>query len=318
MKKTALVIQPAFLGDVILTTPLVESLFHEGYEVDYLVRAGNQHLLKGHPKIKNIIVWNKKKNKYWNWLKTLRIIRQNQYDFICAAHQYLTSGLWVALSGAKVKSGFKSNPLHFFFDIKKEYKIGDGKHETLRNLQLVEDVVQEIKSKPRLYPSKKDFNAVEHVKKPYITISPASAWFTKTYPKEKWIQLINKIPKHIDIHLTGGPDDLNLCNAINEATDQRCINQIGKISMLESIALTKAAEMNYVNDSSPLHMASAMNAPVTAFFLNTSSKFGFTPTSDVSIIRETTLDLECRPCGFSGKKSCPKGHFKCSEIEPNP
>lgn len=70
--------------------------------------------------------------------------------------------------------------------------------------------------------------------------------------------------------------------------------------------------MNYVNDSAPLHIASAMNAPITAVFCSTVPAFGFGPLSDHSKIIETKLMLDCRPCGLHGFKSCPKGHFKCA------
>jgi len=89
-------------------------------------------------------------------------------------------------------------------------------------------------------------------------------------------------------------------------------------SLLQSAALMKGAIMNYVNDSAPLHLASAMNAPVTAVFLSTVPQFGFTPLSDNSSVCETSLDLPCRPCGLHGKGACPEGHFKCAEIEVYP
>jgi heptosyltransferase-2 len=73
------------------------------------------------------------------------------------------------------------------------------------------------------------------------------------------------------------------------------------------------AVRNYVNDSGPLHLASAMNAPVTAFFCSTVPSFGFGPLSDDSEIKETTEKLDCRPCGIHGFKTCPKGHFKCGK-----
>jgi heptosyltransferase-2 len=73
------------------------------------------------------------------------------------------------------------------------------------------------------------------------------------------------------------------------------------------------AQMNYVNDSAPLHLASAMNAPVTAFFCSTIPAFGFGPQSANATIIETTIKLDCRPCGLHGYKACPKGHFKCAE-----
>jgi heptosyltransferase-2 len=85
----------------------------------------------------------------------------------------------------------------------------------------------------------------------------------------------------------------------------------GKLSFLQSTALMKDATMNYVNDSAPLHFASAINAPVTAFFCSTIPAFGFTPLSTNSIIIETEEKLTCRPCGLHGKKECPLQHFKC-------
>ena len=69
--------------------------------------------------------------------------------------------------------------------------------------------------------------------------------------------------------------------------------------------------MNYVNDSAPLHIASAMNAPVTAYFCSTKPSFGFGPLSDNKTIVEVKEKLECRPCGLHGKKKCPEDHFDC-------
>ena len=81
--------------------------------------------------------------------------------------------------------------------------------------------------------------------------------------------------------------------------------------MLDSAVLIEGSKMNYVNDSAPLHIASAMNAPVTAFFCSTVPSFGFGPLSDDATVVENTNDLDCRPCGIHGYKDCPKGHFKC-------
>jgi heptosyltransferase-2 len=70
--------------------------------------------------------------------------------------------------------------------------------------------------------------------------------------------------------------------------------------------------MNYVNDSAPMHFASAVNAPVTAIYCSTIPAFGYGPLSDNSNIVETHEQLSCRPCGLHGYKACPQGHFKCA------
>jgi len=73
------------------------------------------------------------------------------------------------------------------------------------------------------------------------------------------------------------------------------------------------AEMNFVNDSAPQHMASSVNAPVTAIFCSTVPAFGFGPVSDNAVVIETKDKLNCRPCGLHGWQKCPEGHFNCAE-----
>ena len=97
---------------------------------------------------------------------------------------------------------------------------------------------------------------------------------------------------------------------VNSGNDQ-VENLAGKLTLTESAELIKNARMNYVNDSAPLHMASAMNAPVTAYFCSTVPEFGFGPLSEHSVIVETNEKLSCRPCGLHGHKQCPQGHFNC-------
>ncbi len=90
------------------------------------------------------------------------------------------------------------------------------------------------------------------------------------------------------------------------------INLAGKLSFLSSAALMKGARMNYVNDSAPMHFASAVNAPVTAVYCSTIPSFGYGPLSDRSFIVETPVALHCRPCGLHGHTKCPEGHFHCA------
>ena len=77
----------------------------------------------------------------------------------------------------------------------------------------------------------------------------------------------------------------------------------------------KKAKMNFVNDSGPLHLASSMNAPTTAFFCSTDPSFGFGPLAENRTVKEVK-NLDCRPCGLHGHKNCPEGHFKCGHGMP--
>jgi len=123
---------------------------------------------------------------------------------------------------------------------------------------------------------------------------------------------------HLLIYLLGGKADEESCQWIkNHSTHPNIIVMAGKLSFLESAALMKNGKMNYVIDSSPLHLASAVDAPVAAVFCSTVPSYGFGPLSSVKRIIETSEILPCRPCGLHGHKQCPEKHFKCAEIPPD-
>jgi lipopolysaccharide heptosyltransferase II len=311
--QSILIIQTAFIGDVILATALIESLHARFPEarLDFLVRKGNEQLLEGHPYLRNVLIFDKR-HKYRNLLKLIFGIRKLKFDYVINVQRFATTGIITALSGASNKFGFDKNPLSFFFT-KKITHYQEGPHEIERNHKLIEGLVGQERRRPALYPRKEHFDKVAEFKPgPYITVSPASVWFTKQFPKEKWIEFLSMLPQGLSVFLLGAASDQATCEAIRSSVNRSgVVNLAGKLSLLESAALMKDAEMNYVNDSAPMHLASAMNAPVTAVYGSTIPAFGFGPLSDKSFIVETIEKLHCRPCGLHGRRECPEGHFAC-------
>lgn len=318
----ALVIQTAFLGDVVLATALVEQLADAGYAVDFLLRDGNQALFTGHPKLRRVLVWHKRGGKYRDWVRILLAIRRERYELVVNPHRFAATGLWTALSRAQHRLGFRQNPFSWAYTYRVGHVMGDGRHEVERNRALLRPVVEECVSadqpRPRLYPSLADRTAAATARKPFVCIAPASVLYTKTYPAERWVELIGRLPPKTEVHLLGGPGDESLCRKIAVAVDRECRVRAGELSLLGSAALMAEAEMNYCNDSSPVHLASALDAAVRVFFLSTSPSLGFGPLSTDAEVREVDTPLACRPCGKTGRPACPLGHFACSAIEPRP
>ena len=317
-----LVIQTAFIGDVILATGLVENIraSYPEASIDFLVRKGNETLLQNNPHIREILVLNKKQNKYRNIWNMMSRVRKNRYDAVINVQRFATSGLIAAYSGARYIAGFDKNPFSWFFTQKVVHRLGEGIHETRRNHELITPLTNERASRPVLYPSQSDFEVVSaYKKKRYICIAPTSVWYTKQFPADGWVGFIRSLAgKNVSIYLLGGKEDAGIIDGIITASpDSHAVNLAGKLSLLQSAALMRDAVMNYVNDSAPMHMASAMNAPVTAVFCSTVPDFGFGPLSDISYVVETKEKLTCRPCGNHGKKACPDGHFKCGKTIGN-
>ena len=315
--KNILVIQTAFIGDAILASSLLEKLhaYFPAAHISILVRKGNESIYEAHPFLKEILIWNKKENKIRHLFQLLSRIRKNKYDCVINCHRFASSGFLTAFSGARHTAGYKQNPFSFLFNYTVKHIIGNGSHETERYNQLIEDFTDAKTFRPALYPSLSDMEFVKtYQNSRYVCMAPASVWFTKQLPLEKWVELSKTIKADISIYLLGGPGDTELCEKIKSLSPHaQIIVLAGKLSLLQSCALMKSAEMNYVNDSAPLHLASSVNAKVTAFFCSTIPAFGFGPLSDNLKIMEVQ-HLECRPCGLHGYKACPLGHFKCGHL----
>jgi heptosyltransferase-2 len=309
-----LIIQTAFIGDVILATPVLEKLKQKFPEakIDFLVRQGNESLLKEHPHINQLLIWNKRRSKYKNLLKIIQTVRATKYDLVVNLQRFFASGLITAFSASDMRIGFSKNPLSFLFDKKYEHNLR-GLHETNRNLSLVQDITDKKYIRPKLYPRKYDYaNIAKYQGLPYLCIAPTSVWTTKEFPQVKWVELIISLNDNWIIYLLGGPGDFEACEEIRVHTERHnVVNLAGKLNLLASAALMEKAAMNYVNDSAPLHMTSAMNAPCNAVYCSTKPSFGFGPLSINSKVIETDIELACKPCGLHGKKECPLGHFDC-------
>lgn len=314
-----LIIQTAFLGDVILATPVVSELkrLYPESEIDVLVRKGNEGILGNHPAIHQVFTFNKKEGKWKEMKRLIQTFRKKKYDELINLQRFGSSGIISLFSGAKKKVGFEKNPFSFCYSIKIPHRIGDGTHEVTRNLACIKHHGASDSVRPQVYPSSSDREKIApYVVKPFFTLAPASVWFTKQLPEFKWVELALRLKKEGNVFVVGGPSDEELCARIVSKAELPIENNLaGKLNLLESCALFDQAQRCYVNDSGPLHMASAVNAPTTAFFCATVPAFGFGPLSDVREIRETKEVLDCRPCGLHGGKVCPKGHFKCGDIE---
>ena len=315
-----LLIQTAFIGDVILMTALLEYLHQTepATPVDVLVRRGNEGLLAGHPHVRQVLIWHKKHRKYANLWQLMRQVRATGYGRVVTLQRFASTGFLTAFSGARERVGFAKNPFSQFFTRRVPHAIGDGTHEVERNLRLLNKELRTENSsltKPRLYPSATDETAIAPYAAvgPYICLAPTSVWFTKQYPEEKWLELLAALPASLRVYLLGGPPDVEACERLAAASGRENVTSIaGKIGLLASAALMRGALMNYVNDSAPMHLCSAVGAPVTAVFCSTVPAFGFGPLSPVSFIVETKEALACRPCGLHGHAACPQGHFRCA------
>jgi heptosyltransferase-2 len=168
--------------------------------------------------------------------------------------------------------------------------------------------------RPRLYPGAAERDVVNELldgrrdERMLVALAPGSVWATKRWPY--YAELARLLANDFQLAIVGGAADATLAAEIVAATGDGAIDTTGQLSLLASAELIGRAGLLVTNDSSPLHLASAMNTPTLAIFGPTVPEFGFGPLAEVSATAGVST-LACRPCDKHGPRRCPLGHWKC-------
>ena len=326
MIKKILIVQTAFIGDVILITPLIREtrkLFPDSI-IDVLVTNGNQGILKNNPNLNNILVTDKKKVR--SYFKTLYMLIKNRYNIVLTPHRSARTLTLLFLAGIKVRIGFNRDIYRHLLNYQLRHP--KGVHKAEKNLELLSPFIGNKYPKLRvlnessksgklnwyteLFPNKED---LEYSRKYLylennIAIAPGSVWNTKRWSKENYTAL-SKLLKASGFNLVfiGSEGERELAQEIINKAEIEAINSCGKLSILQSAGLISQCRALICNDSGALHIGNAVNTQVFAFFGPTVQIFGYYPYRAHDYLFE--IDLECRPCGMHGHKQCPLGHHDC-------
>lgn len=317
-----LVIQTAFLGDAILTLPLIQKLteLNPSAAIDVLAIPSTREIFENSPSVSNVLAYDKRgKQKGLFGLHLLgKTIRKNKYSKIYSPHRSARTSLLILLSRCKQTFGF--NISTFSWAYKTVIKYQSDIHEVQRNFSLlgsqipVEDwkVLPEINRIPHVGILNKIQNVIEGERT--IAIAPGSVWETKKYPITSLVGVTTSLMNDgWKIIILGSKEDLKLCEKLNLSPNDKTFNLAGKLSIVESVELLRVCKLIISNDSAPTHMGVAANIPVITVFCSTIPEFGFYPYNEKSISLSYN-DLSCKPCGIHGHKACPIETFDCGKL----
>ncbi len=319
----AIIIQTAFLGDVVLTLPLIQKLKQEQPEcaIDVVVIPRCAEILKNHPDVHEIILYDKRKQESGisGLLNKAKEFRAKKYDWAFVPHRSVRSAALARLANIPHRVGFSNSSGRWMFTDVVLYK--QEQHEVVRNLQLLKSlgIQTEEKILPQLYPSQYDIQTVELFLKEYsltgeriVAIAPGTVWNTKCWLTERFADLSsNIIEKGFHVVLIGGKEDEALAHEIvNTVDSKRISSSVGKLTILQSAELIRKCSVLVTNDSAPMHLAVAMRTPVVAIFGATVPEFGFAPIGEMDVVLGAK-GLSCRPCSIHGGRECPIKTFDC-------
>lgn len=309
-----LVIQTAFLGDVVLTTPLLAALAEQRGPVDVVTTPVAAPLLETHPAVAHVIPYDKRgADRGWAGVRSLaRRLHGERYERAYLPHRSLRTAVLALLARIPSRIGFSGGWSFLYTEARRKPRTG---HETDRLLALADERLAVYP--PQLRPTPEDEQAAAAIigggVGDFVALAPGSIWGSKRWPY--YAELARRLPAGFAVVVVGGPDDAALGDEIRRAAEggegrRRVVNACGKLTLRQSAVLIGRATLLVTNDSAPLHLATAMGTPVVALFGPTVSEFGFGPVrpGDMTLGVE---GLQCRPCSSHGPLQCPLGHHRC-------
>jgi heptosyltransferase-2 len=313
---SSLVIQTSFLGDMVLTTPLIAYVAEAG-PVDVLCTPAASALLANNQSVREVIVYDKRgaDRGLGGFVRVASKLRARAYTTALFAQGSVRSGALGVAAGIRERVGFASSAGHAFYTV--TMATPAGTHHAARLLSLgTRDPSGGPPSalRPHLYPGAAERAQVDAVlgnaafNEPLIALAPGSIWATKRWPY--YADLAHELTASGRIVVVGSDTDRPLAAEIVAATHGQAIDATGRLSLLASAELIGRSALLVSNDSAPLHLASAMNTPTIAVFGPTVPEFGFGPLAERSRIAGRT-HLTCRPCDKHGPQRCPLGHWRC-------
>jgi lipopolysaccharide heptosyltransferase II len=310
-RPTALVIQTAFLGDVILTTPLLSRLAERHGPLDVVTTPGAASLLENHPAVEKVWQYDKRgAGGGWRGLRKIGSeLRRRHYERVYLPHRSLRSATLALWSGAKERIGFDDSPAAITYTTRVP-RARNG-HEVERLLALAgrpegKSPAVSLGLTPIDDSAADDWLNNHGVRSPFVALAPGSIWGTKRWPY--YAELIARM--ELPSVVIGSAEDAQLAAGAVAGSPGGAVSAAGVLSLRQSAAVIRRAVVLVTNDSAPLHLATAVGTPVLAIFGPTVPDFGFGPRrpGDLTLGND---DLPCRPCSKHGPPRCPLGHHRC-------
>lgn len=314
-----LIVQTAFIGDVILITPLLKAVseIFDRPHIDVMVIPQTCAVLQNNPCIRQIMLFDKRSGKLRAFFHALQRLRAEHYDIVFTPHSSLTTGLLLFWAGIPRRVGYDRWLARYLLTD----KIPDvsGKHKIIKNLSLLQAfTTKSFDIQTAIYPSLPDLDkARQYVAKSIdsivIAIAPGSVWFTKRWLKSHFITLAKLLHSAgFSLIFIGSQDEKPLCSDIIRSAQIEAINAAGELSLLQSAALISLADLLICNDSGALHLGNAVQTTVFAIFGPTVQAIGYYPYRAHDHVFE--VELACRPCGSHGHQVCPLSHHDCMRM----
>jgi heptosyltransferase-2 len=321
-----LVIQTAFLGDAILTVPLLGLLRRDERVSDVTVVAAppGAGFLAGQRVADRVVSYDKRGTDAGTRGLTRigRTLAELGPDVAIVPHRSFRSALLALLSRAPVRAGFDVSGGSWLLTRRLPYRA--EQHEIDRIASLASAVGVAVPggrvpfeltvpdgAGPKLDAALAGGPAATP---PRIVVAPGSRWATKRWSPSGFAAAATTLSEELGaaVAVVGAAEDADVGAAVASGVETDVVDLTGALPLPQLVALVAGARLVLSNDSAVAHIAAGLGVPVVAVFGPTVPAQGFAPYTDASRIVEAPLP--CRPCGRHGSERCRTGTHDCMEL----
>ncbi|MBZ0200397.1 MAG: glycosyltransferase family 9 protein [Ignavibacteriaceae bacterium] len=307
--KKILCIKPRGIGDIVLSTIILDSLhaFFNEVKIDYLVESFAKQSVEFNPLVNKVLTMEKTEFP----LKVAMRVGKEKYDMLIDLWSNPRSAQITFLSGVKYRVGFSYRGRKYAYNIRGTESKGTH-HSAEHNLELLKAIdIPIISKKVHYYVSENNkrfaseyFNSNNLSDSFVVGIIPAGGWESKRCDAVKWVEICNAILEKRDVKflILWGPGDESDADYIKLHLNDKAL-LAPKTELAAMTGLMSLCKLIIANDSGPMHLSAAMGIPTLGIFGPTNPKAHgpYSPNSDY-VIKE---DLFCIICN---KLVCPYKH----------
>jgi len=306
-----LIVLMGSLGDVARGLCLVSHIKKNLPEsrITWLVEPKWVELVKLHPRIDKVLVFNRPKGVLAVW-DLYKALGQEHFDIALDLQRHFKSGFFSWLSGAKRRVGFNrrnAKEVNWLFNNERIEYFSDELPKLCHYLKFTEYLGLPA-------PNSLDFglasldlrpnapNIVSGVKDPIIAVVIGSSWESKDWFFEGYYGLLKDLLYSEKMQAVLLGDSSRVTSAlqlVRKLSAPGLINLVGKTSLLELAAVLKSVAVAVGPDSGPSHVAAAVGTPYVSLFGPTSPR-RTAPYGSENLVVQACVD--CAPCY---KKQCP-------------
>ena len=272
-----------FIGDVVLTTPVIRALrrAYPNADIMYLAEDIPASILKNEPDLSEVISLNRTHistlpllRQWYEYYFFFKKIRRYRFDLVVDLFSNPRSALLTILSGARYRLGYdvRGRGLAYNIKIKRglSNRVIDAYLDSARTLELpVQSETTKITIPPddRAWASTRLSACSDLDNRPIIGINPGASWPAKIWDTEKCGELVNRMVSELGAHvlIIQGPDQEEIVESVKKYLTSE-VEIVAEISLTQLAALIQKCRLYISNDCGPMHIAVAVGTYTIGLF----------------------------------------------------